>query len=183
MQGAAGWLTFISDLFGGATLASSTLISPSGILLSAWCMILRDCLISSTLHRYLSHRERKWRWSTDASNMGKSAPKSSWDIKERCEQKLKAAPKLLVHLTGKGKTCRDKKVQKKGSFKEKNIFLSKKKTENGTKMEQGKKNRSKFEKCSSRTFKNRRHHQPMKPPVLIKGLSLNLAEKVNFNYT
>lgn len=46
-------LTFISDLFGGATLASSTLISPSGILFSAWCMILRDCLISSTRHKYL----------------------------------------------------------------------------------------------------------------------------------
>lgn len=122
MQGAAGWLTFISDLFGGATLASSTLISPSGILLSAWCMILRDCLISSTLHRYLIHKDRKWRWSTDTSNMGESAPKGSWDIKERCEQKLEAAPKLLVHLTGKGQTCRDKKSPKKGSFIEKKIF-------------------------------------------------------------
>ena len=51
-------LTFISDLLGGATLASSTLISPSGILLSAWCMILSDCLISSTLHRYLDQTYR-----------------------------------------------------------------------------------------------------------------------------
>lgn len=68
----AGELTFISDLFGGATLASSILISPSGILLSAWSMILRDCLISSTLQRYLRHTHRRKRSDLQAPNQKKA---------------------------------------------------------------------------------------------------------------
>ena len=45
--------TFISARFGGDTLASSTLISPGGILFRHCEMIRMDWRISSTRHRYL----------------------------------------------------------------------------------------------------------------------------------
>jgi hypothetical protein len=45
--------TFISARLGGDTLASSTLISPGGILFRHCEMIRRDWRISSTRHRYL----------------------------------------------------------------------------------------------------------------------------------
>lgn len=45
--------TFISARLGGDTLASSTLISPGGILFRHCSMIRRDWRISSTRHRYL----------------------------------------------------------------------------------------------------------------------------------
>lgn len=53
LVGEGSAFTFISARFGGEILASSTLISPSGILLRHWRMIRRDCRISSTRHRYL----------------------------------------------------------------------------------------------------------------------------------
>lgn len=52
--------TFISARLGGMILASSTLTSPSGILLRHWRMMWRLCRISSTRHRYLV-REDEWR--------------------------------------------------------------------------------------------------------------------------
>lgn len=75
----AGELTFISDLLGGATFASSILISPSGILLSAWSMIRRDCLISSTLQRYLCHTERKKNKQTK-KKVSKKAMTKNWKL-------------------------------------------------------------------------------------------------------
>lgn len=54
--------TFISARLGGDTLASSTLISPGGILFRHCSMMRRDWRISSTRHRYLRRTGRPtWR--------------------------------------------------------------------------------------------------------------------------
>ncbi len=45
--------TFISPLEGGHNLWSSVFISPGGILFMHCSIIRRDCLISSTRHKYL----------------------------------------------------------------------------------------------------------------------------------
>lgn len=65
--------TFISALLGGEILASSTLISPSGILLRDCKMMRSDCRISSTRQRYLLGEKGR-----DVANSGRTGRESGF---------------------------------------------------------------------------------------------------------